>query len=298
VRYYQPHETIAVTTISVSRVRSDSTPLQSAPAAPLLTFFIGTFAVTWICWISIAEAHISEHAPVRSALELLGTSAPALVALGLVAKNAGRTGIQDLIRRLLQWQVGARWYLLAVFYMPAIKLTAALAHRTITGSWPQFGKDPWYLLVIAIIFSTPVQSGEEIGWRGFALPRLLERMGFARASILLGVIWAVWHLPVFFIPGADKYGQSFPVWALGVTALSVAMAWIYVHTGGSLLLTMLMHAAVNNTSGIVPSATIGASNPFSFKASLMLWTTTGLMWIPVTYFLIQMSRAELRNARA
>ena len=205
--YYQPRETIAVTTSSVSGVRSDSTSVQSAPAGPLLTFFVATFTVTWICWISIVAAHISEHAPARAVLELLGTFAPALVALGVVAKNDGRAGIQDLIRRLWQWHVGARWYLLAVSYMAVVKLTAALAHRLIAHSWPQFGKDPWYLLVIAVIFSTPVQSGEEIGWRGFALPRLAERMGYGRASLVLGLIWATWHLPIFFIPGADKYGQ-------------------------------------------------------------------------------------------
>lgn len=264
---------------------------KSAPASSLLIFFTATYAVTWICWISVVALPIPDHSPVRSVLILLGTFAPALVALGLIAKHDGSAGIQALVRRLLQWDVGARWYLLAVTYMVVIKLTVALAHRIIAGSWPRFGNDPRYILVVAIIFSTPVQSGEEIGWRGYALPRLAERMGYGWASILLGLIWAVWHLPIFFIPGADKYGQSFPVWALGVTALSVAIAWLYVHTNGSLLLTMLMHAAVNNTSGIVPAATSGAANPFTLKASLLLWLTTGLLWVPAAYFLIRMPKA-------
>jgi hypothetical protein len=180
--------------------------------------------------------------------------------------------------------------------MAGIKLIAALAHRVIIGGWPHFGNEPWYLLIVATLFSTPVQSGEELGWRGYALPRLAEDMGFPRASILLGMAWATWHLPIFFIPGADKYGQSFPVWSLAVTALSIAIAWVYVHTGGSLLLTMLMHAAVNNTSGIVPAASVPATNPFTFKASLIFWLTVGLLWIVGVYFLVRMPKAVLLSA--
>src|SRR5207247_2132391 len=80
------------------------------------------------------------------------------------------------------------------------------------------------------------------------------RFGLARASILLGVIWACWHLPQFFIPEADTFGQSFFVYVLQVTALSVAMAGLYARTNGSLLLVMLLHSAVNNAKDIVPSA--------------------------------------------
>jgi membrane protease YdiL (CAAX protease family) len=76
-------------------------------------------------------------------------------------------------------------------------------------------------------------------------------MGYARASILLGVIWACWHLPQFYIPGEDTAGQSFPIWAIQVIAVSVAIAWLYAKTKGSLLLTMIMHSAINQTSGIV-----------------------------------------------
>jgi len=98
------------------------------------------------------------------------------------------------------------------------------------------------------VLSTPVQAGEEVGWRGYALPRLAERLGLPWASVALGVIWACWHLRLFFLfDGADTFGQSFPVYLLSVTALSVAMAWLYWRTGASLLATMLLHAAVNNT---------------------------------------------------
>jgi membrane protease YdiL (CAAX protease family) len=138
--------------------------------------------------------------------------------------------------------------------------------------------------------STPFQSGEEIGWRGYVLPRLAARWGFGPASMVLGVTWALWHLPVFFIGGADKYGQSLAVYVLQVTALSVAMAFLYARTGGSLLLPMIMHAAFNNTKDIVPSATPGADSVFTLHASLVAWLTVALLWICAAAMLAWMPR--------
>jgi len=231
----------------------------------LFKFFSLTYIVSWSLWI--AAAAISRGNPTSSGLSavslflyLLGVFAPALVALALTARADGRLGTFDLLHRTIKWSVSARWYLFAIGYMAAIKLAAALLLRITTGAWPAFGQEPLYLMAIAIPFSTPVQAGEEIGWRGYALPRLSVRLGLSGASIALGVIWAGWHLPFFFISGTDKSAQSFPVYLLSVTALSAAMAWLYWRTNGSLLLTMLMHAAVNNTKDIVPSAVATATN--------------------------------------
>ena len=147
------------------------------------------------------------------------------------------------------------------------------------------------------MISTPVQAGEEIGWRGFALPRLTDHFGVSLASIILGLVWAFWHLPLFFLRGADTYGQSFPLYVLQVTALSVAMAWLYMQTNGSLLLVMLMHSAVNQTKDIVPSALAGATNPFALSTSLIAWLTCMLLWICAGYFVVRMSGLSLPHRR-
>lgn len=253
-------------------------------------FFLATYILTWACWIGVLKAHIPLQSWTGELFILIGTFAPAFMALWFTWKYEGPAGIGELLGRMLKWRVEKRWYALAVAYMVAVKLTAALIHRLITGAWPRFGAETWYIVAVAIVFSTPVQAGEELGWRGYALPRLAERLGLPWASVVLGVIWATWHLPIFFIPGADKYGQSFPVWAAAVTAVSVAMAYVYAKTHGSLLLTMLMHAASNNTSNVVPAAQAGAANPFALHATPILWLTTALMWVLAAYFLPQMRK--------
>jgi membrane protease YdiL (CAAX protease family) len=228
-------------------------------------------------------------------LWLLGTFAPAIVALSLTAKNQGKQGVEALVSRVFKWQVGARWYFFAVAYIVLVKLAAAVAHRLIFAAWPHFGSELPVVMLVATLFSTPVQSGEEIGWRGYALPRLGEQMGYARASLLLGVVWAAWHLPQFFFVAADTYKQSFPIWSLQVVAASVAMAWLYVRTNGSLLLTMLMHAAINNLKDIVPSAANKPTNAFSLHASPVLYLTTLFMWLPAAYFLLRLRRPGRAN---
>jgi membrane protease YdiL (CAAX protease family) len=249
---------------------------------PLVTYLALTFTVTWTLFLAaLALSHAV--APTNQALGLIrgilvfvGTITPGLVAVVITARIGGSTGTKALLDRLFLWRVDARWYLFAIGYMASIKLTVALAYRIMTGTWPRLNYQSLALVLAATIASTPFQAGEEIGWRGYALPYLAERIGLARGSVVLGLIWACWHLPLFFlsVPGNDEYGQSFPVWALGVTGLSVAIAWLYVHTGRSLLLAMLMHSAVNNIPHFVIAPLANARGIFSINTTLLTGLTT------------------------
>lgn len=269
---------------------------------PLPGFFALTYLVAWTLWMAAAWASGSPesggpaHGALRMPLFTLGAFAPGIVALWLTGRKEGRAGVMALLSRLLEWRVAVRWYVFAISYVIAIKLAVALVHRVATGAWPPFNDNPWYIVLGLVVTVTMFwgQAGEEIGWRGYALPRLASRFGLARASILLGVIWAAWHLPLFFIPATNMTGQSFPVYLLQVTALSVAITWLYAHTNGSLLLTMLMHAAINNTKDIVPSAVRPPTNPFSVSSSLVGWLGLGLLWICAAYFLVRMPKVEGR----
>lgn len=228
-----------------------------------MKFFALTFALSWASWVASFRFQ-------QPALYYLGVFAPAIVALAL----DGTAPLQRIFRP----DVGARWYLFAISYVAAVKLAVAVIHRVALGAWPRFGDEAWYLIAGAIIISTPVQAGEELGWRGYALPRLAARFGMARASLLLGVVWALWHLPFFFLPGTDKTGQSITVYTLQVTALSVAMAWLYVQAKGSLLLMMLMHSAGNQTKDIVPSV----------GQPVVAWLTVGLLWVCAVWFMARL----------
>jgi membrane protease YdiL (CAAX protease family) len=255
----------------------------------MLAFFALTYAVMWICFFTVAVA-IPAATPFGQMLLFLGTFSPGLVALSFTAREEGITGVRNLLRHVIQWQVGWQWYAFAVTYIVLIKLTVALLHRAIIGAWPRFGTDPWYGIVIAIVLSTPFQAGEEIGWRGYALPRLTKRLGLATASVVLGLIWGFWHLPQFFIRAADTYHQSFVLFVLQVTAFSVALAWLWYRTNGSLLLPMLMHAATNNAKDVVPSATPGGTGVFGMHVSLVFFLTVAILWVCAVYLLIRMSR--------
>ena len=274
-----------------------STAPRSFPgsARTLLLFFLLTYAVMWACFITVAAAVPLSTLP-GTVLILLGTYSPSLVALALTARAEGSAGVRALLDRVFQARVALRWYLFALLYLASIKLTAAVLLRVTTGAWPRFGQEPWFTIPFAIAFSTPFQAGEEIGWRGYALPRLAARFGLARASLLLGLIWGVWHLPQFYIRGADTLGQSFFVYLLQVTALSVAFAWLWARSQGSLLPVMLLHAAVNNSKDIVPSSTPGASSIFTLSASPVAWITVALQWAVAAIFLVWMARTESRRA--
>jgi membrane protease YdiL (CAAX protease family) len=257
----------------------------------LPAFFLLTFAVTWLLWWATAgrTGVLALGGPVF----LLGVFAPAFVATALTALAEGRDGVVRLFARIGRWQVDARWYLFAIGYLAVIKLTAALILRAATGAWPTFGTTPWPVMFGAILLSTWTQAGEEVGWRGYALPRLARHLGLGPAGVVLGVLWALWHLPLFFMPGSDSAGQSFPVYLLHVTALSVAMAWLYWRTAGSLLLVMVMHAAINNTTGIVPAAVPGADDPFAFRGSSVAGITVALSWAVAVALSWRMRRADL-----
>jgi len=273
-------------------------PFSGAQQLRLLAYFLLTFLVTWSVWFAASGLAAPGNTGLfggRGPVFLLGVFAPALVALALTAQAEGRTGVMRLLARIGHWRVGARWYAVAIGYFAVVKLAAALVHRIVTNEWPPFGGTPVALIFLGIAVSTWVQAGEEVGWRGYALPRLAQYFGLGGASLVLGVAWAVWHLPLFVLPDSGSTGQSFPAYLLQVMAMSVVSAFLYWKTDGSLLLTMLMHASVNNTTGLVPAAIGGAITPIAFGGSLVAWATVAISWAIAIPLLIRMRRADIGN---
>ena len=268
--------------------------VETMPSPNLGLFFGATFALTWTSWWvahALSGGALTSRGP-WLVLVYLGVFSPGIVALSITWFRDGRGGVSRLLSGLVRWRVAARWYVLALGFTLAIKLGGAVLYRLLFDAWPTFGETPLILMLAATLLSTLAlgQAGEEIGWRGYALPRLAQRLGVRTASIVLGVVWAVWHFPLFVFLGTSTTGQSFPVYVAQVTAISVVMTWLYFGTQGSLLLTMLMHAAINNTKDIVPSAEVGATQPFALSASPMAWISLSLLWLCALIVLARMPR--------
>lgn len=254
------------------------------------TFFALVYLVAWAFFVPVVAAGTPTVTAAQTLLVTFGAISPAFVAVLLTAREQGRAGVARLLARIVRWRVAAGWYLFAALYMVTLKLTSAVFHRMLLGTWPHIETAHLILIPFAIAISTPVQAGEELGWRGYALPRLAAWLGMGGASLLLGAIWALWHLPLFFLRGADTYGQSFFVYALQVIAFSVTFAWVYAKTG-SLLPVMLLHAAINNSKDIVPAALPGASNTFTLVAAPISWITLALSGLVAAAMLLRMPRA-------
>lgn len=181
-----------------------------------------------------------------------------IVALVMTRLTLGKVEMARLFMRLFQWRVGATWYFVALLLLPAlffasIPLTAWLTGTSADASQPMIRdlvplKAPLAALVIPWFLFELLTNGEEMGWRGYVLPRLLTKYHALTASLILGVIWALWHLPKLL--GAGMNGDRSLVWFLVAhMALAILYTWVYTGTRGSLLLVTILHAS-SNTAGI------------------------------------------------
>lgn len=204
------------------------------------------FGLTWVVWVPRAAG---------VPLDVVGqvwTWIPALAALLAAALTGGRPALRDLGSRLVRWRVGWRWYLVVILGPAVFSLAIAGVYTLLGGSWASaappvlIGETPLAMLPILLVILTITDGlGEELAWRGFALPRLLVRHDALIASLILGVLWALWHLPLVWTEGASMYHR--PVWLLllDIPAMSVIFTWVFLHTRGSVLLAMLLHGATN-----------------------------------------------------
>jgi membrane protease YdiL (CAAX protease family) len=204
---------------------------------PVIAYFVLAYVLTW--WMF----PLLQVSPLLGVFGLFG---PALAAIIMTSVMGGRCGVKTLLKRVVRWQVGARWYVVALG-LPALLAfgVAGLAVLLDPLSSVQVGALSTFDFVIFVVV-----VGEELGWRGFALPSLLHKRSAVAASLILGVLWSAWHLPTFLVPGTPQYGKSMIAFILMTTAFSVLLCWIYLHTAGSVLIATLAHGAINLFQGI------------------------------------------------
>lgn len=173
---------------------------KTSKTKQLIMFFVLAFAIGWLAFLPIFLYRAS-----ATPGAFIFLFSPALAALITASLTNGITGIKEVLGGYLLWKFHIKWYLLALLLLPAIFLVAAVfSFRTNleslrTGS-------PWYFLIASFVFLMIINSGEEIGWRGFALSRLQSVIqNPLLAAIVLGAIWGLWHLPIYLNPEQSSF---------------------------------------------------------------------------------------------
>jgi len=230
-------------------------------------FYLLAFAVSWS--IVIPQAIASRgliNAQLPGAVGFLSPLAPMLAAV-LMSWRQGRSAeLKRLLRSLLAWRAALRWYAVVLLGFPLLALVAVVVSSVMTGHrpdlsasyihsvFPQFPRNlsPWLLVPPFLLFSIVTTIPEETGWRGFALPRLQRSWGPLLASLVVGFLWGLWHLPDFFYLQAVQSGISFPIFLVGTVSTSILFTWIFNGTGGSLLMVSILHSSFNASDVFLP----------------------------------------------
>jgi len=262
---------------------------------PLMAFFAIAFAGSWIAWLPLILAQNGLgllpytipnllYPPSYWFAALSSITGPTLASFTVTAIISGKAGVRQLLRRYALWRVGFRWYLLLFVGVPLIQLACAslfLGTAPLTAFIQQW---PLYFTVYLpniLIISVAIQIWEEGGWSGFAVPNLQKRFGAWRAVLIFGPLWALFHLPAFFVPGQIFDQKVGPITMIVqmvflvilATLTRIIMTWIFNDTKGSILIAILLHAALDaSNSGsdfihrLLPASQLGG---YSLGANLL-----------------------------
>lgn len=241
--------------------------------APLLGFFALTFAWSWACW-ALSPVVRPELSRLATLLMFAGSFGPSLAAIVVVASTRPAGGLRAWLSRCLQWRIGWGWCAFALLLPLAVMLLAAGLHIALGGT---IGTSPASGHLLMTVVNLPLvlllggPLGEEFGWRGFALPFLQDRLGWRTASLVLGLVWAVWHLPLFYIDGTAQAHIPLALFLLSVVAMSVVFAWLVHRTAGSVVAALLFHTAINFWPSVVPVLpTEGSYRAYAFVVAMLV----------------------------
>ena len=231
----------------------------------------------------------------------LGALSASLAAVVLVVIEGRKGGLRELLSRALIWRVGIQWWAITLFFIVVPSVASLYLYHLLGGpavDWSSL--KPLYTLVPDFIFLTIAAGiGEEFGWRGFLLPRLQTRHNALVSGLIVGVAWATWHIPLFFIEGTSQYEQGLqsgllPVilgYSAFVIANSVQFTWLFNNTKGSVLLAAVFHGASNAWA-----VYLGMGNsPFGGILTLMALSVLITVVIVVRAGVTNLSRTYKRN---
>jgi uncharacterized protein len=245
----------------------------------LLGFFALTFAWSWTCWL-LAPIVKADSNFASNALFFLGGFGPTVAAVTVVGMTSGYGGLRAWLGKCLQWRNRWGWMTLAFLVPLAVLTLAAAMHMVLGGSVaapPNAGRVALLLANFGLVFLVGGPLGEELGWRGYAQPAMQERMGWRTCSLVLGAVWGVWHLPLFFLAGSSQNQGSILAFFVLIVATSVFYTWLFNRSVGSVVPALLLHTASNSWPSVVPILPSDAEQrPYLFVVALVV---TAAIWL-------------------
>jgi membrane protease YdiL (CAAX protease family) len=276
---------------------------------PVLAYYILTFAISWCSFLVLIGpggilGTTGQADVLDPALYLAMLAGPSIAGLLLTGLADGRTGFRELLSRLLKWRVGVRWYVIALLTDPLL-VTVTLLALSLTS--PVFrpeivtADDKASLLLAGIVMGLMVGLFEELGWTGFAVPRLRRRYGVLATGLIVGFVWGLWHLPLF-LGSVSFSGSVSPTLYLSVLLFSflpayrVLMVWVYDRTE-SLLLAVLMHLPLAASQLILVPLTLSGISLVTYDIAF-----TAALWVLAAVVAVashgQLSRQPLQSELA
>lgn len=217
-------------------------------AKTLLPFLGISFGLTWgiaalLIFFTDQVTAIFGEISTTNPLYILAVYSPGIAGFFLIWRSYGLNGFKSFLRRLTLWRMPSVWWVYLLLGIPLLELLSATLNGTIH---EMFQFSPWYLVFSALGLALFLGTIEEFGWRGIALPLLQQKYAPFWAGLILGIIWAIWHIPAFFMSGVPYEGWSmFPLFG-GLIALSVILTPMFNSAQGSLLIAYLYHFQMMN----------------------------------------------------
>ena len=241
----------------------------------LITFFALSYLIMFGVIFGFIYFRPSQPLQRWSLVWLFSVFSPSIGALIVSWISGGMPEIKRLLSGFTRWKVGFAWYFWAAFLILG-PLAITLIYKALGNPSPGIIPGETILTmsetILFTLFSGPI--AEEMGWRGFALPRLQGRYNALVSSLILGVIWTCWHIPLFFLTGATQMSIPFPIYLVLVLTITTYMTWLYNNTRGSLIITVLAHYAYNLTALLTGVLGLMPASLFYMMAGGLLGLTT------------------------
>lgn len=247
--------------------------LRARSISAIAAFFALAFVWSW--GLGYAAAQAKTPYPVPSAILMIFSGfGPSLAGVAAVAFFSRGAGLRTWLTRALNWRVGWHWLALAFLMPPCVMLLALALHAALGGTVPPSpaaGHIPLAIANFGLVFLIGGPLGEEFGWRGYAMPALTSKMGWRAASLIIGVIWGLWHLPWFFTADTAQSQMQFAPFMLNIIAGSILFSWLFRKSKGSVIPALLAHTSLNAWAGIlsiIPTAE--TARPYALVTGILV----------------------------